>query len=248
MSDPRDRSSPLGSRACGDDAVLESRPSTAPRASASSASSRATTSDRAGNSFSTRAYFAATRTPRYLLPACSAISHRGEHSHGLDGLVEEYPSNLTLERARSAAATRSSRCGSRRMAHGFRVDDRRDLRVRVLEVVVHDHVLVRSDLPQLLARRPQRAESCPSDLRSAAPAAVRCRTSVDGGSRNTSTDSGNARANCRAPCTSMSMITCLPDASTRSTSCRSVPYRLPCTSADSANSLPCRAWPRTRRD
>ncbi len=49
------------------------------------------------------------------------------------------------------------------------------------------------------------------------------------------TVSGKARRNCAAPCTSMSMITFFPAASTLVTSERSVPYHMPCTCALSAN-------------
>src|SRR5829696_1710525 len=105
-----------------------------------------------GNSLRARAYFAATRTPRYLLAECSAISSgvktRMTRCSGcgvLDLLLEpldEQP-DLLSEILQSLSA------------HHFGVDDRFDTGDGSLEVVVHDHVLVLVHLLQLLERRLQ---------------------------------------------------------------------------------------------
>ena len=64
-----------------------------------------------------------------------------------------------------------------------------------------------------------------SDFGSSVPLAssLVIRALAEGGRMKINTESGNASANWRAPWASMSMITCLPDDKTRSTSALSVP-------------------------
>src|SRR6476620_6263884 len=91
-----------------------------------------------GNSFRARAYLAATRTPRYLFAACSAISTgvktrmtRWSGCGVLDLLLEpldELPD--LLSQILHSLAT-----------HDFGVDDRLDTGDGSFELVVHDHVL-----------------------------------------------------------------------------------------------------------
>src|SRR4051794_12538644 len=105
-----------------------------------------------GNSSRARAYFAATRTPRYLLAACSAISTgvktrmtRGSGCGVLDLLLEplDEQSDL-LSQILHALATDHL---------GF--DDRLHARDGPFELVVDDDVLVLSYLLQFLQRRLQ---------------------------------------------------------------------------------------------
>src|SRR4051812_7656845 len=102
-----------------------------------------------GNSFRARAYFAATRTPRYLFAACWAISTgvktrmtRWSGCVVLDLLLEpldEQPDLLTQVLYAFSA-------------HVFGVYDRLDARDGPFQIIVHDYVLVLTYLLQLLKR------------------------------------------------------------------------------------------------
>src|SRR5471030_1960717 len=100
-----------------------------------------------GNSLRARAYFAATRTPRYLLAACWAISTgvktrmtRWSGCGVLDFLLEsldEQPDLLTQILDPLAA-------------HELRVNDGSDTRDCAFQIVVHHDVLVLVHLLQFL--------------------------------------------------------------------------------------------------
>src|SRR5471030_2940087 len=103
-----------------------------------------------GNSLRARAYFAATRTPRYLLAACAAISTgvktrmtRWSGCGVLDFLLEPLDERLDLQ----------TKILDPLAADDFRVDDRRHAGDRLFEVVIHDHILIQIYLLQLLKCR-----------------------------------------------------------------------------------------------
>ena len=113
-----------------------------------------------GNSFSTRAYFAATSTPRYLLAACFGDLDRGEDSHVFSS-IRVWSSSICRSSSlderrdllRQAAGSRSRLTTSASM-----IDD--DLRDGALEIVVDDHVLVPSTARSSSRADCSRAASC----------------------------------------------------------------------------------------
>src|SRR5918997_5713266 len=105
-----------------------------------------------GNSFRARAYFAATRTPRYLLAACWAISTgvktrmtRWSGCVVLDLLLEPLDEQPDL----------LSQVLYSFSAHDLGIDDGLDARDGPFQIIVHDDVLVLADLLQLLKSRLQ---------------------------------------------------------------------------------------------
>src|SRR5215208_2393885 len=86
-----------------------------------------------GNSFSARAYFAATRTPRYLLAACWAISTgvKTRMTLGFGCGVLDF-----LLEARDEHADLLTEVLDPLAAHDLRVDDRLDAGHGPLQVVV----------------------------------------------------------------------------------------------------------------
>src|SRR3954470_1273360 len=101
-----------------------------------------------GNSFSARACFAATRTPRYLFAALAATSP-GVKTRiiGHSGMIFQF----CLEPPNQRGYLLPQPCYPFPAYH-FGVDDGRHPPNRIIEHVIHDHVFVILDRLQLLQR------------------------------------------------------------------------------------------------
>ena len=106
----------------------------------------------------------------------------------------------------------------------------------LLEVVVHDDVLVLLDRRAIPAMRNVIERQAVGGTQFSGPGAGPGAPPRTAGGRRRSPTAERPPDIWRAPWTSMSMTTCRPVPRTRAISLRSVPYRFPCTSADSANS------------
>src|SRR4051812_20821228 len=101
-----------------------------------------------GNSFSTRAYLAATSTPRYLLAAWFAIS-TGVKTRMMSalGLMIHFGLEVPDQRRDALAQTSDAR-----LAHDLGIENCCDSTNRLLELVIDHDVLVFLHSPQFVQR------------------------------------------------------------------------------------------------